>query len=165
MLIVSRKVYMSNPSQSPAVQAAMQRRNMGMPSPQLDQVSPQAPVQGASDQPAAPSAGNGSAPQVKPSQGFQPQNQQDFIVAALAEQLKNSGKLEKEKMKMTQPSMGALPVAQTTPQQPPMPPQMPMGGGGMGEPNFMNTPSQPNSVFEFGSPSMANTSKQNQYSF
>lgn len=171
---------MENPGLSPAVQAALSRRQGGGQPGQmqqgqgaLTQASPQAPMQAPTPQPPTTPQGQApNAPQAK-APAYQPQNQEDMIVQALIEQLKNSGKMKKDQMKIDQPSMGTLPVAQTTPQQPSMPAQMPpapqgmppMGGGGMGEPNFMNTPQQPNSVFEFGSPSMANTSKQNQYAF
>lgn len=172
---------------SQAVQQAMARRGMGGQTPQLSQVSEQAPMQNPVPQPEPASAANKqSAPQVSaPQQSYKPQNQQDMIVNALIEQLKNTNKLETEKMKMSQaqPSMGAVPVAQT---QQPIPaaqaaPQMPMGGGGYGYDAYsmggggfddnkdlfappMNS-SKSRGYFEFGAPamSMATNQKQNQF--
>lgn len=111
-----------NPGLSPAVQQALGRRGLGAAGDQgaLTQVSSQAPMQSPLPQPNTPSdVPQGSAPQVSAAQKWQPQTQSDFIVGALAEQLKNSQKMETEKMKLSQgsgipqPSAGVLPAAQT----------------------------------------------------
>jgi hypothetical protein len=176
-----------NPAMSPAVQAAISRRSASQPGNlqqgqgALSQVSLQAPMQSQAPQPSPASDINkSSAPQIAPTQKWQPNDQEDFIVSSLVEQLKNSGKLKKEMMQLNQPtpqpSMGTLPVAQTQPQ-PPQPapnpgmtqaPQMGMGGGGMSDPNFlkpMNSQSSSSTAFDFNTPSMATSQKQNPFSF
>lgn len=159
---------MSNPGLSPNVQAALQRRGAGGPEAmgQLNQVSPQAPMVNPVPQMSTPSDANkSSAPQASPPQKWEPQNQQDFIISALAEQLKNSQKLELEKTKIPQPSMGALPVAQV---QPPMGGGNPYGGGSGSNlrPNMFSSPSDSKiGYFDMSSPAMPNTSKQSGYPF
>lgn len=129
-----------NPSMSPEIQQAMARRQMGAPSPQLNQVSPDAAMQNSVPQPMNPSAMIASsappAPAGKPS--YTPQNQDDMIVSALIEQLGNSHKLKKEQMKMSSGQMSA-------PQPPPTPTQ-PMGD------SFGQAPSMPTSQMQGGSP-------------
>ena len=98
-----------NPSQSPAVQEALQRRGMGMggSTPQLSQTSQQAPMQQQTPQPMNPSDMNmasampqGATGQAAPSQKFQAQNSRDMALMALAEHVKNQDSLDKEKLKM-----------------------------------------------------------------
>lgn len=133
---------MNNPGLSPAVQAALARRNMGAPIPQLSQVSGQVPMaSGQTPQPMPQSAMTKSSTipnQPKaPSQKFQPTNQQDMLVMSLIEQMKNNNKLEAQKLK----------VAQGQSIQPPTP-QVPQ---------FNQTPPQ-NSGNVFGSPTTMATS-------
>lgn len=112
-----------NPGLSPEILAAMQRRSQGTPAPQLQQQSPGAP--GAPDMapPIPPSQLNAaSAPPQSPQQPpqqpeFAPQTQSDMIVMALAEQLKNNNKAEKQQAQMAAPAPSAQPMPQ---------------GGGMG---------------------------------
>lgn len=96
---------MPNPGMSPAVQQALQRRQQS--TPMMDQTSPQAPMQDQAPQPmnpsemtqaAAPSQAQGQPAQKQPK--FEPQTQEDLIVQALIEQLKNNNKLKKEQAKM-----------------------------------------------------------------
>ena len=111
---------MPNPGLSPAIQQAMQRRGMGSPDAQLNQTSPQAAMANPGGQPPNPSELNQS-PQVQPSAPkFEPGNEQEFIVAALAERLKDIGKTEKEKLKLAS--------GQAQPSQP-QPSAPAMGGG------------------------------------
>jgi len=96
-----------NPGLSPAVQAALARRNMGAPIPQLQQVSPSMPMaSGTPPSPIPQSAMNKSSAMPSqpkaPSQKYQPQNQSDMITQALVEQLKNNNKLEQQKLKVAQ---------------------------------------------------------------
>ncbi len=132
-----------NPSQSPEVAQAMARRQMGSPTPQLNQVSPDAAMQSAVPPPmnqssmtgnSAPNAPTGGAPK-----GYTPQNQEDMIVSALIEQMKSHGKLKKEQMKIDSGQMAP-------PQAPQMPPTPPQGGG------FGQAPSMPTSQMQGGSP-------------
>lgn len=133
-----------NPGMSPAVQAALARRNTGGPVPQLQQVSPSMPMaSGTPPSPIPQSAMTKSsampAQPKQPSQKFQPQNQQDMLVMSLIEQMKNNSKLEQQKLK----------VASGQSVQPPAP-QVPQ---------FNQTPPQ-NSGNVFGAPSMAVSSMQ-----
>lgn len=131
---------------TPAVRAALARRGMGAPAPQLQQVTPNAPTPNA---PVAPnpipqsamtkSSAMPTQPQ-QPSQKYQPQNQSDQIVLALTEQLKNNNQLEREKLK----------VAQGQSIQPPVP-QVPQ---------FNQTPPQNSGSGIFGAPSMATSNMQ-----
>ena len=95
---------MNPATSSPAVMQALQRRTGA---PQLTQVSPQAPMQNTVPQPMNPSemtaTSNPPAMTSTPSQKFEPQNQDDMIVMALIEHLKNSTKLKKEEMQLSQP--------------------------------------------------------------
>lgn len=160
-----------NPGMSPAVQQAMQRRGIGASAPQLSQVSAQAPMQNPLPQPSNPSdaSKSSSIPAAAP-QKWQPQNQQDFVVSALVEQLKNTNSLEKEKLKMAQqppipqPSIGALPTAQTAPSQAS---PLPMGGGGSSygwdNPMFSGKNTESTPYFDLSQPSTSNRQKQNVY--
>ncbi len=153
-----------NPGQSPAVQAALARRSEAPG--QLGQVSQQAPMQNPVPEMPNPSDANkSSAPATAPAQKWEPQNQQDFIISALAEQLKNSHKLEMEKTKIPQPSMGAMPVAQS---QPPMTPPMSGMPAGGGNSDMFSTPKDSSAnYFDMSVPSMfspmSTSQKQNQY--
>lgn len=97
---------MQNPGLSPAVQEAIQRRQQGNPQPALNQVSPQAAMAQPMPQPATDSSLNkSSAPQSMPQEKWTPTNQDDAIVAALIEKMKNNDKLRKEQATMAaQPS-------------------------------------------------------------
>lgn len=136
---------MGNPGLSPAVQAALARRNTGGPVPQLAQVSPSMPM--ASGTPPSPipqsamtkSSAMPSQPKA-PSQKYQPQNQSDMITQALVEQLKSNNALDKEKLKV---ATGGQAFAPSTPQ----------------VPQFNQTPPQ-NSGNVFGAPSMAVSQQQ-----
>jgi hypothetical protein len=183
-----------NPGMAQAVQAAMDRRGMGPGATQagqgqLTQASGGAPMQNPLPQPTAPSDLNkASAPQgAAPSQPekYMPKNQQDMIVMALIEQLKNTHKLEMEKTKIDQPSAGVMPVAQTQPPAaPPAPPmgQPPMGGGAPmcpvchgqgcavcgqgGGGDLFPVPDAPKrDAFSLGMPSLATSQKQGGYPF
>jgi len=184
-----------SPGMSPAVQAAISRRagsqpgNMQQGQGALTQASQGAPMQSDTPQPSpAADINKSSAPQIAPTQKWQPNDQEDFIVSSLVEQLKNSGKLKKEMMALNQPrpqpSMGAMPVSQTQQPQPPQPPspngsqspmtqapqmppsmgaQGPMGGGGFGN-NLFSSPSSSNTdYFNLSAPSMASSQKQNPF--
>lgn len=98
-----------NPGLTPAVQQALQRR---AGAPQLSQVSPQAPMQNTVPQPMNPSemtaTSNPPASTSAPSQKFEPQNQDDMIVMALIEHLKNNTKLKKQEMELSNPSPQAM---------------------------------------------------------
>ncbi len=156
-----------------AVQAAIARRQ-GTPTPQLGQTSSDAPMQVPSmPMPANADMNKSSAPQIQPKQKWEPQTQADFALSAIVEQLKNTNKLEMEKMKMSQqppvsqPSMGAMPVAQS---QPPMPQGDPMGAmpAGGGGPDMFSTPKDGSTgYFDMSVPSMfspmSTNQKQNQY--
>jgi hypothetical protein len=106
---------------------------------------------------------------------WEPSSQQDFIVSALAEQLKNSHQLEKEKLKMQQqPSIGQPIVAQQTPQTVQQPTSMlpqGIGGGGysVGGGNeifpMMNTQPTQKGYFDMGIPKSSPRQQQNQFSF
>lgn len=92
---------MANPGLSPEVQEALQRRGMTGGSPALNQMSPQAATANPITPPATPSSLNqASAPQASQPQKFEPQSQDDIIVSALIEQLKNNGKERKEQVAM-----------------------------------------------------------------
>ncbi len=143
---------MTNPGMTPAVQQALERRGMGasMQSGQgaLTQVSPGAAMQNPVPQPTnAPSASGQSAVPAAPQDKFIPKTQEDFIVAALTEQLKNSHSLKKEEMKMAQ---GAA---------------VPMGGGQM----ITQPQPQKRDYFSLSTPgmneTMANSNKQSSYPF
>jgi len=129
-----------NPGLSPAVQAAIGRRSGGSPVPQLQQVSPQAPMaSGAVPQPMPTSAmDKKSTVPTTPkttAQKYVPQNQSDMITSALVEQLKSNNQLEKQKLKVQQ---GAS-IQPATPQAPQMPmnqaPAQNMGQGVFGAPS------------------------------
>ncbi len=109
---------MGNPAMSPEVQQAMQRRQMGGSTPQLQQQSPQAPGQEVMP-PANPSSLGQPGPNTPsaPSQKYEPQNQEDVIVQALIEQLKTTQKLKKETMTM---GMGGDQPRTPAPSAPPM---------------------------------------------
>ena len=173
-----------NPGTSPAVAAAIQRRQ---PTPQLSQASPTAPMMNPAPQPAPASALNKSSEPMKDqtpkAPKWEPANQQDFIVAALAESLKNSHALEKEKLKMAQqPTMGAMPQPAQAPIQAPQPQSAPMpqpaqpmpqqapamGGGGYGMGGgsmFPQVKSQGNSYFDMGIPKTSPRNQQNMWGF
>lgn len=134
-----------NPGQSPAVSAALARRNTGGPVPQLQQVSPTAPMaSGPVPSPIPQSAMDKSsampAQPKAPSQKFQPANQQDMLVMSLVEQMKNNNKLEQQKLKVAngqpitpQPTAPQLSFNQAPPQN--------AGGGVFGSPTSMSTSS------------------------
>lgn len=101
-----------NPGMTPEVLDAIRRRSQ---TPQIQQVSPQARV--ANPVPPPPQDLNkASSPPNAPQPKFQPQTQDDLIVMALTEKLKNNDKLKKEETKM---------------QIPQTPSPQAMGGGGM----------------------------------
>jgi hypothetical protein len=131
-----------NPGQSPAVAAALARRNTGGPVPQLQQVSPSMPM--ASGTPPSPipqsamdkSSAIPTTPKA-PSQKYQPQNQSDMITQALIEQLKGNNQLEKEKLKVAQGQS----IQPPTPQVPSFNQASPQnaGSGVFGAPASMST--------------------------
>lgn len=111
------------PSQmSPEVLQALQRRS-GAPTPQLNQMTPGSA--GAPDipqpMPMSEMTQASAPPQSEPVQQskFQASNQDDAIVLALIEKMKNNDKLKKEQTQMA-------PQPAPAPQAPPSP----MGGGG-----------------------------------
>ena len=133
---------MDNAGLSSEVQQALQRRS-GAPTPQLGQVSPDARMQN----PVAPpsmtsssmqSTSNPPAAQESQSEKFIPKTQEDLIIQALISQLKSSGSLKKEILKMSEGG---------TPPTPPMP-------------NLAQTP--PTDSF-LGAPSMAVSDMQGGY--
>ena len=135
---------MNNPALSAAVQAAIGRRAMGAPVPQLSQVSPQAPMaSGTPPQPLPMSSMTKSsaipAPKKSGSLSYAPQNQSDQIVSALIETLKANGKLDSEKLKLASGQSIQSPAPAV--------------------PSFNQTPPQ-NSGNVFGAPSMAVSSMQ-----
>lgn len=95
---------MNNPGLTPAVQMALQRRGGG--TPQLNQVSPQAPMQNAVPQPMNSSEMTASSnPELqtkRPSDKYQPKNRGDIAIMALAEYLKNDQQIQKEALKLKQ---------------------------------------------------------------
>jgi len=113
-----------NPAMSPAVQEAISRRGgTGAQSPQLGQVSQDVRTPNVVSQPTNPSdIGTAGVPSAQ-KQEFQPTTQDDLIIMTLTEQLDRNNKLEKEKMKFSQPQE---PQAPTTPQTPPPQPQTDM---------------------------------------
>lgn len=139
-----------NPGTSPAVSAALARRNTGGPVPQLQQVSPQTPMasgQVPSPMPQSAMTKSSAMPaQPKaPSQKFQPNNQQDMLVMALTEQMKTNSKLESEKLKAAQ-GQSIQPSIPQVPQFNQTPPQN-TGSGVFGSPTTM-----PTSSMQGGSP-------------
>ncbi len=130
-----------NPGMSPAVSAALARRNTGGAVPQLQQVSPSMPM--ASGTPPSPipqsamtkSSAMPSQPKA-PSQKFEPQNQQDMLVMALTEQMKNNTKLEQQKLKVAQ-GQSIQPAIPQVPQFNSPPPQN--SGNVFGSPTTMAT--------------------------
>jgi len=91
---------MVNPALSPAVMQALRRRGIGSDSPTITQVSPDARVPNPIPQPTNPSAmptqdmpAAGSIPSAPK---FSPQSQDDMIVMALIEKMKNNGKAAQE---------------------------------------------------------------------
>ncbi len=103
------------------VTEAVNRRAGGAPTPQLSQVSGDARMASGGVPPEMPmsqmtSTSNPQAASPTQSQKYQPQNQQDMIVAALVEQLKSTNSLEKEKMKLSAGQMSQTPqMAPETP--------------------------------------------------
>ena len=126
-----------NPGMSPAVQAALARRNTGGPVPQLQQTSPSMPMaSGTPPSPIPQSAMTKSSGVPKPpktgSLSYAPQNQSDQIVSALIETLKGNKALDKEKLKMAQ---GIQPPQPQAPQlSMNQPPPANMGSGVFGSP-------------------------------
>ncbi len=141
-----------NPGQSPAVSAALARRNTGGPVPQLQQVSPQAPMASGpvpSPMPQSAMDKKSTIPTTpkSPAQKFEPQNQQDALVMSLIEQMKTNNKLQSEKLKVAQGQS----IQPSTPQAPQMPmnqtPPQNMGSGVFGSPTSM-----PTSAMQGGNP-------------
>lgn len=137
-----------NPGMSPAVQAALQRRNTGGPVPQLQQTSPSMPMaSGTPPSPIPQSAMTKSsalpAQPKAPSQKYQPTDQASMIAMALTEQLKNLTKLEGEKLKMTQGQS----IQPQTPQVPQFNQTPPQNSG-----DVFGSPSMPTSAMQGGSP-------------
>lgn len=132
---------MDNPGLSGAVQEALQRRS-GAPTPMLSQVSPGAPMQQDVPPPINMSDLTATsappAPTAAPSQKYEPQTQEDLIIMALIEQLKNSGRLKKEELKLAQGQVQAPQVSQSAPQST--------------EPAFMQAPSMAVSSQQSGYP-------------
>lgn len=90
-----------NPGISPEIQQALERRGMTGGTPALNQMSPGAATANPVPPPSAPSELNkASAPQGSAPSKFQPQTQDDIIVGALIEQLKNNQKAKKEELAM-----------------------------------------------------------------
>jgi len=137
-----------NPGLSPEVQQALQRRQGGAPTPQLNQVSVGAAQGGQMPPPMAQSGmtqtSTPPAPSQSGSQKYQPQNQQDMIVAALVEQLKSTNQLEKEKLKM---SSGQVQSPQS-----PASTGGASGGTGATPESYLQAPSIPVSQMQGGSP-------------
>lgn len=126
---------MQNPAMSPAITEAYKRREQGNPQPIMNQTSSQAPMANPvpGPMPISDMTQASSPPDTKPvsQPKFQPQNQNDLIVMALTEQLKNNNKLEKQQSQIP---------AQPAPQGGGMTKipnhMMPMGGGFSMSPGF-----------------------------
>lgn len=130
-----------NPGQSPAVSAALARRNTGGPVPQLQQVSPSAPMasgQVPSPMPQSAMTKSSAVPTTPkaPSQKYQPTDQASMIAMALTEQMKSLTSLEKEKLKVQQ-GQSIQPAAPQVPQFNQTPPQD--SGNVFGSPTSMAT--------------------------
>jgi hypothetical protein len=128
---------------SPAVRAALERRNAGSPTPALQQITPNAQ---AVNSPVAPnpipqsamtkSSAMPTTPKA-PSQKYQPTDQASMIAMALTEQLKSLTSLEKEKLKVAQGQS----IQPPTPQVPSFNQASPQnaGSGIFGAPASMST--------------------------
>ena len=93
-----------NPAMSPAVQQALQRRAEGMTTPQLSQVSPQAPTSDQT-QPMNPSAmGQPDIPQTGSMKQSDPEN--EMIIKALIDTLKMNKKAQAQAQASSSLPMG-----------------------------------------------------------